>query len=535
MAYIQLNLRPARAGTSLPATVLRSHPSKQECLYVYACMYCCTIMAGNMLAMPALTLLETDGRYQTPHNSHRLELGTMMMIRKLALRGKCKMEPTPLMRSTTSDRFHTLMNPDHPSFIHLPRFTYHTIEKYHCNLQHYSQFAMSSPTAKPRDSTRPSPEPADQFNGLVASINKVLGPSNGIDSAGVNVQDLQDAMLAYTSCDADWTKFALADSSRAYTRNLVDNCNGKSNLLILVWNPGKSSPIHDHANAHCVMKILKGTLKETLYAWPCQHSDNPASCAGATQQSQNDCPSAEHTCSAGPGPLEPAALQIQRDTAYQQDQVTYMSDKLGLHRITNPSDSEVAVSLHLYTVREMSMMPYECTCKSVTNTTQSPRMQASTAATSSTRLRERAVKSRNADFTVGTASEKSDDFCLACKFRIRTYHHYRCDARSFVYYWVYTAMRLGLAHDLNDQYDSYGLRFGFGTSFCQTFLSGDGVMAGWLQCFSVPQRPIHNSKMPAFSTRIVKIFQCHGYTVTVMPLLTLPSSEFYHTLFVFRL
>jgi hypothetical protein len=31
-----------------------------------------------------------------------------------------------------------------------------------------------------------------------------------------------------------------------------------------------------------------------------------------------------------------------------------MSDKIGLHRITNPSDSELAVSLHLYTVCEIS-------------------------------------------------------------------------------------------------------------------------------------------------------------------------------------
>lgn len=273
------------------------------------------------------------------------------MIRKLALRGKRKIALTPL-RSTVSDRFPTLTLPDHPSS-HRHHLTLRTPEQYHlCKSHLFAHSAMSSPIFTPRDSARPSPEPSDQFNGLVASINKILGPSNGIDSAGVNVQDLQDAMLAYNSCEADWIKFALADSSRAYTRNLVDNCNGKSNLLILVWNPGKSSPIHDHANAHCVMKILKGTLQETLYAWPCQRADNSESCAGTTQSSQSDCPSTEHTCSAGPGPLQPAALNIQRDTVYEQDQVTYMSDKLGLHRITNPSDSEVAVSLHLYTVCE---------------------------------------------------------------------------------------------------------------------------------------------------------------------------------------
>lgn len=213
---------------------------------------------------------------------------------------------------------------------------------------------------KPRDSTRPSPEPAGSFDGLVASINKILGPSNGIDSAGVNVEDIQNAMRAYSSRETDWANYALADSSRAYTRNLVDNCNGKSNLLILVWNPGKGSPIHDHANAHCVMKVLKGTLRETLYGWPCQRADNPVACARGSQPSDPDCPSAEHTCSAGPGPLEPAALQIQRDTAYGLDQVTYMSDKLGLHRIMNPSDSEVAVSLHLYTVCNMSCALDHC-------------------------------------------------------------------------------------------------------------------------------------------------------------------------------
>jgi hypothetical protein len=121
-------------------------------------------------------------------------------------------------------------------------------------------------------------------------------------------------------------------------------------------------------------------------------------------------------------------------------------------------------------------------CKPVTDTPQSPQTRANTAATSSILSQERAVKSRSVDFTVGTASEKSEDSlrrCFASKFRIRTQHHYRCVVRSFVYYWVYTAMRLGLAHDFNDQYDSHGLRFGFGALLCKTFfLGGDGVMAG---------------------------------------------------------
>lgn len=83
--------------------------------------------------------------------------------------------------------------------------------------------------------------------------------------------------------------------------------------LVLVWTPGKSSPIHDHADAHCLMKILKGTLREERFA----HPDTP-----------------------GRGPT------LIKDTLFKENQVTYMSDDLGLHRIGNASDTDVAVSLH---------------------------------------------------------------------------------------------------------------------------------------------------------------------------------------------
>ena len=71
--------------------------------------------------------------------------------------------------------------------------------------------------------------------------------------------------------------------------------------LILVWTPGKESPVHDHAGSHCVMKVLQGSLKETRYRWPehkvvedCQHSP----------------------------------LRIQESTMLGRDDVTYISDKV---------------------------------------------------------------------------------------------------------------------------------------------------------------------------------------------------------------
>ncbi|KAL3427082.1 cysteine dioxygenase type I [Phlyctema vagabunda] len=156
----------------------------------------------------------------------------------------------------------------------------------------------------------------DDFHTLVADLSRTLGPSSGLDSHGIDLEKIQSLMENYTSQESQWKMYSFADMSRGYTRNLVDEGNGKSNLLILVWTPEKGSPVHDHANAHCLMKILKGTLRETRYRFP----------QGIGQ-----------------------ALEITKETTYQENQVIYMSDELGLHKISNPDPTKLAVSLHLYT------------------------------------------------------------------------------------------------------------------------------------------------------------------------------------------
>lgn len=95
--------------------------------------------------------------------------------------------------------------------------------------------------------------------------------------------------------------------------------------LILVWTPGKGSPLHDHANAHCLMKVLSGSLSETQYTFP----SSPISTSSTP--SSNTIPTPIKT------------------TTYTTNQVTYMADNIGLHKISNLSLHEVAVSLHLYT------------------------------------------------------------------------------------------------------------------------------------------------------------------------------------------
>ncbi|EAW08181.1 putative cysteine dioxygenase Cdo1 [Aspergillus clavatus NRRL 1] len=164
--------------------------------------------------------------------------------------------------------------------------------------------------------------PPNAFENLVQDLSAALGPSSGLDSSDVNPLDIQRLMEQYVSDPVDWSPFALGDYSGGYTRNLIDEGNGKSNLLILVWSPGRGSAIHGHANAHCVMKILKGSLQETLYTWPDQEK---------VQRGQLSSP------------------RVIRETIYEENEVTYMSDELGLHKISNPDPDNAAVSLHLYT------------------------------------------------------------------------------------------------------------------------------------------------------------------------------------------
>lgn len=71
--------------------------------------------------------------------------------------------------------------------------------------------------------------------------------------------------------------------------------------LILVWTPGKESPVHDHTGSHCVMKILQGSLKETQYKWPERK---------VTEERQH------------------SPLQVQKSTLLSRDDVAYISDNV---------------------------------------------------------------------------------------------------------------------------------------------------------------------------------------------------------------
>jgi cysteine dioxygenase len=130
------------------------------------------------------------------------------------------------------------------------------------------------------------------------------------DEAG---RDAVRQLGGYARQHVDWKRFVRFDPA-IYTRNLVAR-NERFEMLVLCWNAGQESPIHDHAGQHCFMAVLDGRIEELQYAFPA---------AGAV------------------GRLEQTARRV-----FEPGQVAYIHDRIALHRV-RPHGGAPAVSLHLY-------------------------------------------------------------------------------------------------------------------------------------------------------------------------------------------
>ena len=153
-------------------------------------------------------------------------------------------------------------------------------------------------------------EMSSRWTTLLSEIGEHLKdkPLNEVD-----IDSLNQVVSGYASNSEDWGKYAFFDAYK-YTRNLVDDGNDYYNVLILCWGPNHQSPIHDHANSHCLMKVLDGELEEIMYN----------------------------------APTDTEEMTEKRKLKLTLDKTTYIHDKIGIHKVGNPSSTQGAVSLHIY-------------------------------------------------------------------------------------------------------------------------------------------------------------------------------------------
>uniref|UniRef100_H2YAV7 Cysteine dioxygenase n=1 Tax=Ciona savignyi TaxID=51511 RepID=H2YAV7_CIOSA len=159
----------------------------------------------------------------------------------------------------------------------------------------------------PTGNTRCLPKPRTLAD-LIAGLHLIFQDDD------IDIEEVKRYLGSYTAKDDEWKNLVKFDAHR-YTRNLIDEGNGKFNLILLCWGGGQRSCIHDHSNSHCFMKVMKGGLTETKFEWP-EDENSPMVNVGIEK--------------------------------VEKDEVVYINDSIGLHRVGNTSKTETACSLHLY-------------------------------------------------------------------------------------------------------------------------------------------------------------------------------------------
>ncbi|ETV97889.1 hypothetical protein H310_09211 [Aphanomyces invadans] len=160
--------------------------------------------------------------------------------------------------------------------------------------------------------TTPTPPSSTKGLTLRELVHAIEAEFEHHERLPLNKKDDIKKALASLHADLDELKrYAHFDPSRNYTRNLIATDNQTYALMLLCWNKGKYSPIHDHPSDGCWVRHIQGTVHEVRY-W-------------------NNGTSLEQT-----------------SETFVSEGVTYMDDSLGLHKIGNPSDTTDAITLHLY-------------------------------------------------------------------------------------------------------------------------------------------------------------------------------------------
>jgi len=135
---------------------------------------------------------------------------------------------------------------------------------------------------------------------------------------------ITELLASYAKVHTDWRDFALFCPD-TYARNLVAR-EADFELMILCWQAGQQSSIHNHEGQDCWMAVLEGDIEEVRYPMPEEGFR---------------------------GALEP-----QGSWAFEAGQVAYIRDEMGLHLVRPMLGSHRrGITLHLYS------SPYdECNC-----------------------------------------------------------------------------------------------------------------------------------------------------------------------------
>eukprot|EP00510_Aplanochytrium_minuta_P001614 CAMPEP_0184021730 /NCGR_PEP_ID=MMETSP0954-20121128/10117_1 /TAXON_ID=627963 /ORGANISM="Aplanochytrium sp, Strain PBS07" /LENGTH=889 /DNA_ID=CAMNT_0026303835 /DNA_START=175 /DNA_END=2844 /DNA_ORIENTATION=+ len=165
------------------------------------------------------------------------------------------------------------------------------------------------------------------FRNLIKTLHERVEPlSPGKFHSQGHIEEISELLKSVRLNSKEYGRY-LRFRDDHYTRNLVgydvpegDGDRPKFTVLLLCWDKGQMSPIHDHAGSSCWVKVLVGRLREVRY--------RTLNDKDTTQDHTN--------------------VEVIRDLTAGAEEVCYINDTQGIHSMGNASSDQVCVSLHIY-------------------------------------------------------------------------------------------------------------------------------------------------------------------------------------------
>ena len=96
---------------------------------------------------------------------------------------------------------------------------------------------------------------------MLETISKLGEHISGILQKGIVLENCQNLVALYNG--EDWLNYVQYKPDN-YNKILVWN-DSLLDIYLICWKSGQKSPIHDHPNNGCIMRVMTGLLEETKY------------------------------------------------------------------------------------------------------------------------------------------------------------------------------------------------------------------------------------------------------------------------------
>lgn len=139
--------------------------------------------------------------------------------------------------------------------------------------------------------------PLENLEYLTSSISNYLENNNSFDS-------IKNIVESYKG--EDWKKYVRISNTKYYKEKIFEH--PMYDVYIITWKSNQGALPHNHADNGCWLKMLQGTLSETIYS---------------------------------------KSFEIIKTNILTESTIGFMNNKIGIHSINNNGDT-IAVSLHIY-------------------------------------------------------------------------------------------------------------------------------------------------------------------------------------------